>query len=115
MINPLDYLYYKIYKAWSFLSGGDYPIKHQAAMLLLIWFNILTVYFLFFKELPSEKFNIACVIVIGIIILIIYRPKREAKIVAKFEKESEDSRIIGNILVICYVVGSIYLGISLLG
>lgn len=109
MINPFNYLFYKIYKTLSCFSISGEPIGQVGVMTFLLGFNVLAIYFLIFKEVPSQKIGVTVFYLIATILFVAYRPKREAKIIAKFEKESEDSRLIGNIAVISYVIFSIWL------
>jgi hypothetical protein len=107
MINPFDYLYYKIYTAWSYINGGGYPIRQHGAMWLLLFLNILTIYLLI-TDFIINTFMWCAGVFILIILFICYRPKREVKILAKYSKESEMSRIIGDATVVLYVIISIF-------
>jgi hypothetical protein len=106
MINPLDYLYYKIYVAWSYISGGGRPINHISAIGALMFSNIITVYIIINGEL-SETFGIGSVFFEVIFCAIYFNFKKEDKILKKYENESSQSKIIGNIAVILYAIVSL--------
>jgi len=108
MINPFDYLYYKIYKALSFISGGINPTNLTAAFGLLLLSNTLTVYMLIAGEF-SLTFAYCSLAVLALISLFNLLSNKEEKIIAKFKNESEKARILGDALVILYVVISIIL------
>ncbi len=59
MTNPFDYLYYKIYNALSYISGGGNPIRHYSAMGAILLINILTIY-LFITGTYSVTFAALC-------------------------------------------------------
>lgn len=101
MINPLDYLYHKIYVAWSYISGGGIPINNISAIGFLMLSNMYTVYIAINKTL-TEAFGIGSIIFEVIFCAIYFNIKKEEMIIQKFENESNKSRIIGNIIVIAY-------------
>ena len=101
MINPLDYLYYIIYVAWSNISGGGRPINNTSAIGFLMLSNMYTVYIAINKTL-TEAFGIGSVIFEVIFCAIYFNIKKEEMIIQKFENESNKSRMIGNIIVIAY-------------
>ena len=107
MINPFDYLHYKIYKAWSQLNGGGYPFSHYAVIAIPYILNSLTIYILIVNEFPSKEIFSGIAFPILVIVFICYRPNREDKILAKYCNESEDSRLIGNAVVVFYYIISI--------
>ncbi len=106
MINPLDYLYYKIYVAWSYISGGGRPGNNMSAIGFLMLSNIFTVYILIYKTF-SISFGLISAILEGIFCAIYFNFKKEDKILKKYENESPQSKIIGNIAVILYAIISI--------
>lgn len=108
MINPFDYLYYKLYKAWSVFTVGEYPPPPHGIMLLLLSFNVYSLYSWIFKQRPSTAIFMIFLIFMGIVILFCYRAKVENQIIAKFDRESKTSRIIGNIAVTIYAILSIW-------
>ena len=103
MINPLDYLYYKIYVAWSYISGGGRPINNISAIAVLLLSNIITVRLLIFHTL-SELFNIISPISVVLFCAIYFNFKKEDKILEKYENESPKSKVIGSIVVILYAI-----------
>jgi cytochrome bd-type quinol oxidase subunit 2 len=106
MINPLDYLYYKIYVAWSYISGGGKPGNNMPAIGLLLLSNIITGYVLIYKSF-SETFGILSAIIVVIFCAIYFNLKKEDEILKKYENESQKSQIIGAIAVISYSIISI--------
>ena len=107
MINPFDYLFYKIYKAWSIFNSGGYPVRHHAATGFLYTINIWTLYMLIANEFPPDIWAYGSIIFITIIFFVFYGVKRERKILAKYSQESERSYQIGNTVVVFYVIISI--------
>jgi Ca2+/Na+ antiporter len=107
MINPFDYLYYKIYKALCFINGGYESIQQHAIMGGLLLINILTIYILIAGDLPSTALCVMYLLLSTAIHSVFYMTKREKKILDKYEKESKKSRIMGNIAVLLYVIVSI--------
>lgn len=107
MINPFDYLFYKIYRAWSHLSFNGEPIGHLGVMTFLLLSNVLTIYLLIFGEILPEQVALISGFLIAATLFVSYRPKREARILSRFEKESKERRIIGNTIVILYTIISI--------
>ncbi len=103
MVNPFDYLYYKIYTAISYISGGGYSANHHSVMGALLLLNITTIYILIAGTF-SLPFAIVCIGVETILFFIFYMPKRGTRILAKYNKESEKSRMIGNAAVVLYVI-----------
>ncbi|MEA5006283.1 MAG: hypothetical protein VB022_07710 [Rikenellaceae bacterium] len=106
MINPLDYLYYKIYVAWSYISGGGRPINHISAIGFLMLSNIYTIHELIFHTF-SDTFGIISALFVVVFCAIYFNFKKEDKILEKYENESPKSQVIGSIAVILYVIISI--------
>lgn len=106
MINPLDYLYYKIYVAWTYLSGGGKPTNNLSAIGFLMLSNIFTIYILIYKTF-SMSFGLLIVILEGLFCAFYFNSKKEDKILKKYENESPQSKIIGTIAVILYAIISI--------
>ena len=102
MINPFDYYYYKIYTVWQYLNFGDY--RHFAVIGILYIANINTLYSLIMNEFLSSIGFLMSMVVVIILLGIFYRSKREARILAKYRKESEQSRWIGNLAVTAYII-----------
>ena len=107
MINPFDYLFYKIYTAWSHLYFSRVPYTHTLIMTLLLALNVLTGYLFIEREWPSDNFMIISYVTIVVFTLPYLHPRKESRIIAKFENESGRSRTIGNTVVISYVILSI--------
>ena len=101
-INPIDYLFYKIYKALSFISGGGNPITQYSAILILFSFNVLVLLNILYEDVPSEIAG-TWIAIVGILILPYYMI-REDRIIAKYSQESEHSRTVGNMIVAIYVI-----------
>ena len=104
IINPFDYFYYKIYCAWRWLGGGEYPFRHRVAIWLLYFLNYVTICGLMFGKSATLRYSAAIAISIGVIMFIFYNLKREKRILLKYRRESETSRQIGNAAVILYVI-----------
>lgn len=102
LIMPFNYLFYKLYIFTSHLTFSGTPMSHLAVMSVLISMNIMTVYLGIYGSFPPNK-----VFLILILLLPYAFPKVADKIVSKYENESEDSNIIGNIVVVAYIVISI--------
>ena len=107
MINPFDYLYYRMYKIWFWLECGDEPVRYLFGLVLLYGLNLLTIYIALYKDIPKLGSIYIAFFLILAVILICYRPKRGKRIVAEFEKKSEDYREIGNIIANAYIIISI--------
>lgn len=112
MINPFDYLYYKLYKAWSHLSFSGIPTHHTGIMSLLLTFNVYSIYTWIFKAKVSITVFMIFAFFVVITILFCYRTKVENKIIEKFDKESKTSRIVGSLAIILYAILSVW-GFSL--
>lgn len=103
ILTPFNYLFYKIYVFMFYLNFNSSPIQHLAVMSVLITMNIITIHMAIYGSPPPNKFLII------LILLVPYAfPKVEDKIVSKYENESEESKIIGNIAVIAYIALSIF-------
>jgi hypothetical protein len=106
MINPFDYLYYKMYRAWYWLNGG-YSQGPGTVIMLLYTVNFITIYAVIARELPPAELIGGCLFFTFIIFLFLYRSKREKKIIVKYGRKSTESRETGNIIVVFYVIISI--------
>lgn len=102
MINPLDYLYYKVYKGLSYISGGGNPMSQIGATMVLLMINFSTIYYLIAGELPESVLTGAMIIII--LFCTIYFSIKEDKILAKYDQESEQSYRKGNMIVTVYVI-----------
>ena len=85
------------------LSFGGYSMQSLSVMGLLLWMNVVSIY-----ELISNK-TIPFGIFIALILLTLpYAiPSVFDKVMAKYEKESERSCLIGNTVVVVYITASI--------
>ncbi|MDR1553110.1 MAG: hypothetical protein LBS69_06580 [Prevotellaceae bacterium] len=94
MNNPLDYLWYKLYKVQKSFAG-----KSMAFVLLI---NSLTLTVLLLGNIPKW---VILFLIAGLFIINHYE-KHEviAKVLKKYRCESRKSRIIGNIIVTVYII-----------
>jgi len=103
MVNPFDYLYYKICIGLASLIKWGSPIRYAGIILLLFILNSMTLCILITGEL-SEPFAYVSGFLITVFFALYYLFKRDEKIIAKYSKESEKSRMIGNTAVWLYVI-----------
>ena len=101
MINPINYLFYKIYKVLFFTNGGIVPVQQSGATALFPLLNFWTIWILVTGELTTV---IMVVSLIFMLPLSIFYAASEKQIIIKYEKESEKSRIIGNWVVALYII-----------
>jgi hypothetical protein len=102
MKNPLDYLWYKIYKAFSYIEKSS-PFSSCKCMSVLLIINLLTIIWLMLGRI--HIFSIIWILtLIGILIIPYLFTKKQAKILWKYKNESEKSRIRGNIIVTMYII-----------
>ena len=108
MINPFDYLLYKLHKIER-CTGVRTVAYSMGQMGGLLFLNFFTIYgWLTGSKDPTDKISSIGFISIFILIPTFYWIlKRDKKIIAKFKNESKKSRIIGNTAVVCYVILSI--------
>ena len=110
LLYPLSYLFYKLYVFFSYLSFSENPVGHIQVMGFLLFLNIATFFLGIFDFSISLWMGL-----IPLFVIIIYSSgKIEEKIIARFSKETDNARIIGNILVLTYVVLTIFLSIYVL-
>lgn len=97
MVNPIDYLFFKIYNGLDIIGGGTEAI----ATTISIQINLMTLAIAIFGTIPLGAF-----IFIGIIglYLVSYYTDNEERILERYESESELSRKIGNTIVTIYVI-----------
>lgn len=97
MVNPIDYLFYKVYNVLDIIGCETKII----AIAILVQINLMTIAIAIFGTIPLGAF-----IFIGIIglYLVSYYTDNEEKILKKYESESESSRKIGNTIVTIYVI-----------
>jgi hypothetical protein len=111
LLYPLNYLFYKIFVfTRDYLTFGDYPIKNMSIMGLFLIINAYTISIGIFDILLPNWISVMIIM----ILLPYVSPKLSLKIVAIFSKESEKARIIGNIIVITYIILSVVLGIKII-
>lgn len=97
MFNPMDYLFYKIYRGLDIIGGG----REVMATTILVQINLMTISISIFGTVSLGAF-----IFIGIIGLYLasYYTNNEERIIEKYESESERSRKIGNVIVAIYLI-----------
>lgn len=59
MINPIDYLYYKVYKGISYMNDGSYPITQVGATGLILIANYMTISYLILGRFPDYFIGIS--------------------------------------------------------
>lgn len=101
-INPIDYLYYKIHRGLSNIDGVEHSISKLPATVLLLNINYAIIWILTLKDIGMMFFTVSEIFIgIG---MFVYYYLREDYIIAKYSQETEQSRIIGNAIVIIYVI-----------
>ena len=95
MVNPIDYLFYKVYNVLDIIGCETKII----AIAILVQINLMTIAIAIFGTIPLGTF-----IFIGIIglYLVSYYTDNEERILERYE--SELSRKIGNTIVTIYVI-----------
>lgn len=110
LTTPLNYLFYKLYVFFSYLSYSEVPIGHIQVMGFLLLLNIATFLWGVFDISPAFW-----MVIVSTLLIIPYSfGKIEEKVIARHSKETADSQIIGNMAVITYVILSILLFIYVL-
>lgn len=106
LLYPLNYFFYKIFIfTRDYLTNGDYPMANTSIMALFLILNTFTLYIYAIGTLPS-----IWVFVIIIIVLWPYSsPKISLWLVDLFSKESDNSKAIGGLLVVAYLILSVIL------
>ena len=106
MINPFDYLYYKLYKFARYTGSRTFT---GGWLVMLFLSNVFSVQVLLTGNKDFfDTFGTGISFLVVLFMLIFYWPsKRGKKVIAKYKNESEKSRIIGNTMVTCYVILSI--------
>lgn len=99
MINPIDYLFYKIYRGLDIIGGG----REVMATTILVQINLMTL-----AIAISQTISFIVFIFIGIIgiYLASYYTNNKERILEEYESESERSRKIGNTIVTLYVIST---------
>jgi len=105
MINPFDYLYYKLYKIEMYIGGINLGYS-KGQMGGLLFLNFFTIYgWLTGSKDPTDMISSIVFFLIFILITLFYWIlKRDKKAIVKFKNESTAFREIGNLAVICYVI-----------
>ncbi|MDR1553108.1 MAG: hypothetical protein LBS69_06570 [Prevotellaceae bacterium] len=101
MNNPIDYLWYKMYKM-SFYTREPYPTVPMVTLLFVNSYTICLV--VFGMDVASFGTSILLIILCSFIAHPYTRYKKKRKIIRKYYNESEKSRIRGNIIVTVYVI-----------
>jgi len=102
---PINYLFYKLYSFYVSIFNSETPptMSHMGFLMMILISNIVTISLAVYGNFPS--YNSFLII---IFILIPYAiPSVADYIVNSFSKESDKSRIIGNIAVFLYIVLSV--------
>jgi hypothetical protein len=94
MNNPIDYLWYKLYKLQN-----SFAAKSVSSVLFA---NSLTIVILICNDIPNWSLLF---LVLGLFLMFHYEKREiQARILKKYRCESRKSRIRGNIIVIVYVI-----------
>ncbi len=112
----MKYLYYKLWQLFTRIKTNDMPATN-AMIFITIWqFLNLSLVYILFKYYFHMKFTLSSKEDIYITIVIIYSVstllnylflyKKREKIYEKYKDESKKQKLIGNILLILYIVGS---------
>jgi len=106
ILYPFNYFFYKIFVfTRDYLTFSDYPLRHTLIMLLFFILNTYTFYIFVLNTLPP-----LWVFVVEIVIFMPYNfTKKSLKLVDEFSKESEKSKVTGNLIVIAYILLSVVL------
>lgn len=106
ILFPLNYFFYKVFVfTRNYLTFGDYPMRNTSIMALFFILNTFTFFVFVLSVLPP-----IWVFVVQIVIFMPYNsPKISLKLVDVFSKESEKSKVIGSLIVVTYLVLSVFL------
>lgn len=102
---PINYLFYKLYSFYISIFNIETPptMSHMGFLMMILISNFVTISLAVYGNFPSYNSFLTI-----IFILIPYAiPSVADYIVNSFSKESDKSRIIGNIAVFLYIVLSI--------
>jgi hypothetical protein len=102
MINPFDYLFYKIYKTWRCLGERNSSSFYNSVgpMCILLIFNCFVI-----ERIITGGINGLFVFYLPLVIPLTYLlPGRMVRVIKKYRAESEKSRNRGNLIVWCYVI-----------
>jgi hypothetical protein len=103
MKNPIDYLWYKMYKWLCYIGKSGKPATDIGCVSVLLSLNLLCIIMLIYENI-HDSFLFILVISCAVVIFPYMSSKKQSKILAEYEKESEKSRITGNIIVTIYVI-----------
>ena len=102
MKNPIDYLWYKIYRWLKFVDDGN-AITDVACVGGTLFLNFLSIYLLMFGYLNTFTYILAGIF--GLILSTPYQNKKNGmKILRRYIRESKETRIRGNAIVAIYVI-----------
>lgn len=119
-----QYLYFKIYRFFKSINGtNDIPdIKALIVITLLYYFNIFEIWSILFLNFDVPFFikgelSISVKLLIGLIMASIFilnyiffvKDDKTTLIEGTFRKESKFSFYLGNLLVVCYMIGTFLL------
>jgi hypothetical protein len=104
MMNPVDYLWYKIRNMMTYIDHGGNHITDIAAMGLCLIANILTIIVLISGEFPNKFMCAWILIVVAVIVFPYMSRKKQAKVLWKYKNESRKSQIRGNITIAVYII-----------
>jgi uncharacterized membrane protein len=98
MNNPLDYLWYKTYKSKLYNRGQS--------MGFVLLANLCTICLLIFGMDSLSFGSSLLLIILSFVLTCPYErsKKKQIKVIRKYYKESDESRIRGNIIVAIYVI-----------
>jgi Ca2+/Na+ antiporter len=112
----MRYLYYKLFRIFTRIKTNDMPATNAMIFLSICHFaNIFVIHiFLSLNSFVSMKFNSKteifsftlplCILVYVLNYLFLY--KKRDKIFEKYKNERSINKILGNVLLILYIVGS---------
>jgi len=113
MINPYDYLFYKLYRINSEIDPGNASFISAMLIVYFVFFNILSAFIFYYAENPditvSKTQGVGLMAVLVIFNLLYFNRKRVERICNTYSKESKKYSLLGWILTISYVVLSVYL------
>jgi len=103
MINPFDYLFYKLAYFQKQPSSGI-RFFDTTIMAILLFCNIITISHIAYREILPAWIYILVFLLVGILVFSVYTKKRYIAIKEKFDLQSENSSLIGNAVVVFYII-----------
>ena len=102
MKNPLDYLWYKMYR----LSFYTNDISPAITMSSILFANLYTICLLLFGMDFISFGSSILLLILSFVLTCPYErnKKKRIKVIRKYYNESKESRIIGDIIVSLYVI-----------